>query len=115
MRTVSWVTCESGVWCDLAKPNLSTVLGAGVYVIWQLPSRETVYVGQGAIADRLAIHRNDPNILAYRGSGTLHVTWTLEDDPTRRLSIERYLGELWSPSVSKVFSTTVAPVAVNTP
>ena len=115
MRTVSWVTCESGVWCDLARLNLSSVFGLGVYVIWQSPSRQTVYVGQGAIPERLATHRNDPEILAYRGSGTLHVTWTLENDPTARLSIERYLGELWSPAVSKVFSTTVAPVGVNTP
>ena len=112
--TVDWVKCDGGVFCGLETVDLSGVAATGVYVIWHNPSRRVVYVGEGRIADRLRYHRSDPQVLGHRGSGTLLVTWAAVQDDDARLGIERYLGELWSPLVSRQFRQ-VPRVEVNLP
>ena len=92
-RTVEWIKC-GGSFCNLETVNLNDVRGSGVYVIWQIPSRTVVYVGEGDIRDRLTAHRNDMAIVGHRGNGSLLVTWTYEADRGPRLGIERYLGKL---------------------
>ena len=77
MISVAWVKCADGAnWCPLETVDLSKVNATGVYVIWHSGNpAQVVRVGQGDIAARLTSHRADPNILKYRGSGTLFVTW----------------------------------------
>ena len=114
MREVEWIRCGAA-YCNLETVDLSNVTYLGVYVIWHSPSGQVVYVGQGLINQRLSAHRNDSNILRYRASGSLLATWTSEPDEETRLGIERYLGELWEPLVSKSYSVTASPIVVNTP
>ena len=76
--------------------------------------RRVVYVGEGQIADRLRAHQNNPTIVGHRGSGSLLVTWAKVPDDIIRWGIERYLGELWKPLVSKQFRD-VPTVEVNLP
>jgi hypothetical protein len=115
-QQVEWVKCGEGsaFFCPLETANLSDVKTRGVYVIWQSLSRVVIYVGEGWIADRLNAHRNDPNILGHRGNGTLLVTWASVQNDLTRWGIERYLGELWNPLVSKQFQN-VASIQVNLP
>ena len=67
--------CRPNRWCPLSTVDLDhEAFGAGgVYVIWHdgTPAR-TVRVGQAAvIRERLAVHRDDPEIQAYQRQGTL--------------------------------------------
>jgi hypothetical protein len=66
----------------------------GVYIIWHegAPSR-VVYVGQGDIAERLACHRGEEDILCYAKFGTLRVTWAPLPE-SQRDGIEAYLAAL---------------------
>ena len=112
---VEWIKYSEGaIFCALETVNLSNVETRGVYVIWQNPSRVVLYVGEGWVADRLNAHRNDPNILGHRGNGNLLVTWASVSSDLTRWGIERYLGELYKPLVSKQFRD-VEPVEVNLP
>jgi hypothetical protein len=114
MVTVHWFKCGTDShYCDFETLNLSTVTDTGVYVIWHMgdPSR-VVRVGQGKVADRLAAHRSDPAILAYRSKG-LRVTWA--SVPAHQMDgVERYLAETWVPLVGDAFPAA-APLAVNSP
>jgi hypothetical protein len=114
MHTVKWATCgNDGHWCSLDLLNLEP-LGhtGGVYAIWHEgnPSR-IVRVGQGNIADRLAAHRRDPKIAAYRAFGTLRVTWAVLPEWMWD-GVERYLAEYLQPLVGDAFPD-VLPIAVN--
>lgn len=70
--TLSWNKCEGDKWCpfltvNLDHPHFRSL--EGVYIIWhggQTPW--TVYVGQGAIADRLRSHREEEAILHWASS-----------------------------------------------
>ena len=73
----------------------------GVYIIWhggQNP--RVVYVGQGAIADRLAAHREELTNTQYSSLG-LFVTWAYVD-PAYRDGVERTgaVGERVSDTVA---------------
>jgi hypothetical protein len=114
---VSWIQCgDNNHWCSLENLNLDSVGEvAGVYVIWHEgnPGR-VVKIGQGApIKARLSAHRNDKAILAYRGRGTLRVTWAAVSSAYRD-GVERYLGDTWPPLVGECFPD-VRPIAVNSP
>lgn len=117
MISVAWMKCGSdGHWCDLELLNLETVTAkkTGVYVIWHEgnPAR-VVRIGQGDIARRLAAHRQDPAILAYKRFGRLRVTWAAV--PAHQLDgVERYLANSWPPLIGDAFPN-VAPLAVNSP
>lgn len=72
---------------------------------------KVVRVGQGDIAARLAAHRADPNILKYRASGTMFVTWAAV--PAHQLDgVERFLANQYSPPVGDAFPNA-APIQVN--
>ena len=114
---LKWVRCgDDGHWCSLESLNLDG-LGetAGVYIIWHEgnPGR-VVRVGQGSpIKDRLAAHRSDQRILAYKKTGTLRVTWASVSWADRD-GVERYLADQWSPLIGDSFPD-VEPIAVNSP
>ncbi len=112
---LKWIKCgDDGHWCPLEKLNLNMTTGGGVYIIWHTgnPAR-IVRIGQGAIADRLAAHRNDPEILAYAKAGTLLVTWAAVS-AAQRDGVERYLGDQWPSLVGDVFPD-IEPISVNSP
>ena len=113
---VPWNKCKGDVWCDFLRLNLghehfNTM--EGVYIIWhggQNPA--TVRVGQGFIRDRLAEHKQDPEILVYQPY-TLYVTWA-QVAANQRDGVERYLAETLKPNVGGRFPD-VNPIQVNLP
>ena len=111
MAAVTWVQCRGGVWCSLERVNLSTVTGSGVYVIWA--GNRWVYVGQGDIASRVQAHKSDPEIIAFRNSGQLMVTWA-KVPASQMDGIERYLADTLAPAVGARHPAAL-PIPVNLP
>lgn len=113
---LSWYKCEGDVWCPLDSVNLEHELFEdleGVYVIWHGgDSPETVRVGQGNIAERLAAHRQDQEVQAYADQ-TLYVTWA-SVPPVLQDGVEVFLGSRLNPLVGERFPN-VAPISVNLP
>ena len=115
MTYLNWVKCGDGAnWCPLETVTLDEVNASGVYIIWHEgnPGR-VVRVGQGDIKDRLCKHRKDKDVLAYKSSGILRVTWA-SVPLFQRDGVERYLANTWSPLVGDVFPDAL-PIAVNSP
>jgi hypothetical protein len=116
MLNVAWIKSTQNDWLRFETFNLSSVVKTvGVYVIWHTGQPPwTVKAGQGDIAERLGVHRNDPRILAYRSYGAgLFVTWAAVQ--TAYLNgVERYLGDQLRPLVAERFPD-VAPIPVNLP
>ena len=85
----------------------------GVYIIWHSGEHPgTVYVGQGVIADRLKVHRQDDEILKFSHLG-LFVTWARLDASSRN-GVERFLAESLNPKVGSN-SPSGSPIQVNLP
>ena len=110
--TLTWKKYESG-WYRLEALNVTDVYDEGVYIIWQLPSKEFVYVGQGDIAMQIAKRREDPTITEHRKSGTLYVTWA-SVPITSWDGIERYLANQYNP-MEGPSHPDVPPIPVNLP
>ncbi len=116
MITVHWYKCgKDNHYCDLETLELDKVKETGVYIIWHTgdPSR-VVRLGQGNVADRLAVHRKDKKVLAYKKDGVeLRVTWAAL--PAHQMDgVERYLANTWPPLIGDVFPD-VEPLEVNSP
>jgi len=116
MLTVHWFKCgDDGHYCDLELLKLDTITDAtGVYIIWHegQPGR-VVRIGQGKIADRLAAHRQDPAILAYKKYGNLRVTGAAV--PAHQMdAVELYLANEWHPLIGDAFPEVI-PLEVNSP
>lgn len=113
MLQLSWIKCQGDVWCSLLKVNLEKVTATGVYVIWHAGDNpRTVRVGQGNIADRLSVHRNDENITQYSEHG-LYVTWA-SVSAKQMDGVEAYLADILNPLEGERFPE-VARIAVNSP
>jgi hypothetical protein len=113
---LEWIKCEGNQWCNFNNVNLShshfIELG-GVYIIWHGgQSPWTVYVGQGLIAERLAAHRQEKEILQYSPLG-LFVTWA-KASVTDRDGIELFLAQKLQPRVGHRYPS-VNPIPVNLP
>lgn len=113
---INWRKCgDDSHWCSLENLDLDSVGDvAGVYIIWHEgnPGR-VVYVGQGDIKDRLAIHRKNNQITRYAANGTLRVTWASVSSRDRD-GVERFLADTWVPLVGDAHPD-VQPIAVNSP
>jgi len=114
---LTWKKCgDDGHWCSLEDLDLSSIGEvAGVYIIWHEgnPGR-VVRLGQGdPIKDRLAGHRLDKEIMAYKKVGKLRVTWA-SVPLAQRDGVERYLAETWPPLVGDAFPRA-QPIVVNSP
>jgi hypothetical protein len=99
--TLNWNKCVGGIWCPFETVNLDGVGEvSGVYLIWHGGANPRwVRVGQGNIKERLSVHRNDPQILAYRPHG-LFVTWAAV--PAAQLDgVEAYLFDQCKPLVGE--------------
>jgi hypothetical protein len=115
MLSLTWIKSTQNEWLLFETFNLASVTKTtGVYVIWhggQTP--RVVRVGQGDIADRIAAHRGDQQILAYRSYGGLGITWAAV--PAYALDgVERYLADQLKPLVGDRFPNVV-PVPANLP
>lgn len=114
--TLLWNKCQRDLWCGLLDVDLSHSHFdgmEGVYVIWHAGNQaQTVRVGQGIIRDRIAQHRQDSQILAYRNLG-LFVTWA-SVPAYQRDGVERYLGDQLAPKVDDRLPDAV-PIQVNLP
>ena len=85
----------------------------GVYIIWHAGQNPaTVRVGQGVIRDRLAEHREDDEVQAYK-ERALYVTWASVSAQYWD-GVEVYLGEKLMPLVGERFPKT-KPIEVNLP
>jgi hypothetical protein len=115
MITVHWFKCgDDRHYCDLENLNLDSVTETGVYIIWHEgnPSR-VVRLGKGKVADRLAAHRKDAAVLAYKKQGKLRVTWA--SVPAHQIDgVELYLANTWPPLIGDAFPDVV-PLEVNSP
>jgi hypothetical protein len=111
-----WNKCDGTVWCDFFKVDLANSHFdgmEGVYVIWHGGAPPNIVrVGQGVIRDRIAQHRQDPQILAFRNY-SLFVTWA-SVPASQRDGVERFLGEQLAPKVGYRLPA-VQPIAVNLP
>jgi hypothetical protein len=115
MLRVNWVKCgDDHHYCNLELLKLDKLSTTGVYIIWHegQPGR-VVRIGQGEISDRLAVHRQDARVLAYKKYGALRVTWAAV--PAHLMdSVELYLANEWHPLLGDAFPD-VTPLAVNSP
>ena len=113
---LEWGKCTEGQWCLLRSLNLQHPVFAGlqgVYIIWHggIEPR-VVYVGQGAIAERLGMHRTDPNILQYAYQG---LAVTRSAVPRSQMDgVESFLVAVLEPSENKQVPS-VPHVSVNLP
>lgn len=108
---LKWTKCMGDVWCDFHRVNLSHAHFdnlSGVYVIWS--NKITVRVGSGIIKDRIADHRNDPQITAFPN---LRVVWA-QVNRNQMQGVEKYLSDLLNPKVGERFPN-VTPIPVNWP
>lgn len=114
--SLEWGKCAGGQWCLLRSLNLQHAAFEGLhgaYVIWHGGSDpRVVYVGQGAIAERLRAHRTSPDILRYAPQG-LFVTWSPVEHGQID-GVESFLVRALSPLENKAVPSA-PPVSVNFP
>ena len=116
MALVTWVKCQSNIWCPFETVTLENIGNiSGVYVIWHEgnPS-QVVRVGQGIVIERIAAHRQDKVTTQYRQFGTLQITWAAVPKKADRDGIERFLANHYKPLVGDAWPD-VAPIPVNLP
>jgi hypothetical protein len=117
MTILYWNKCNGDNWCSFERVELDhdhfTGM-AGVYVIWYAAGSnpKAVRVGQGNIADRIAAHRRDPQIMTY-ATRSLYVTWA-KVPAAQQNGIEAYLAAVLDPIVGERFPN-VASIEVNLP
>jgi hypothetical protein len=108
--------CTGEVWCPLSTVNLAHPYFnnvEGVYIIWHGGSSPaTVRVGRGVIKDRLAAHRNDPQIQAFASLG-LFVTWA-SIQANYHEGVETFLAARLNPKVGERWPDR-AQIEVNLP
>lgn len=113
---VNWNKCQGDAWCRFNDVNLNDDHFdnmAGVYVIWHGGNNpKTVRVGQGLIKDRIAAHRVDSEVQAYKQHG-LFVTWASVPGNSRN-GMEAFLAQNLDPIVGERFPN-ITPIPVNLP
>lgn len=97
---------------DLILPSVRT---DGVYVIYVIEHQtpQVIYVGQGVVADRLAVHRTNQTIRATNVRSTVYVTFASVPTVTRN-GVERFLADRLRPMLGDAHPTAL-PVAVSLP
>lgn len=115
MLKLNWKTCgDDRHWCDFKNLDLGKITDIGVYMIWHQGDPSCVVrVGQGKISERIADHRDDPEITQYDKIGALRVTWASVESHLRD-GVEAYLADTWNPLVGDRWPAA-DPIAVNNP
>jgi hypothetical protein len=113
---VQWGKSTDGMWCqlngvDLTSPALNVT---GNYIVWfGAPGHNVLRVGQGNIGERLADHKSNPKIQAYKSRGLLLFTWATV--PNNKLNgVELYLARHYTPLEGERYPN-VTPITVNLP
>lgn len=118
MLKLKWRVCgDDAHWCNFFNLNLDNKLDnvEGVYVIFYLDDGElgrVVRLGQGHVANRVAAHREDPDVTQYSNKDLL-VTWATVS-ATNRDGVEAYLANLLDPLVGDRFPEN-REIEVNSP
>ena len=110
---IVWGTCgDDGHWCNFKNLNLdsdSFKSKKGVYIIWSAGDT-VVRVGSGLIKDRIADHRDNPDITSYKN---LLVTWAKVNE-NQMQGVEKFLADTYDPEVGERFPDRT-PISVNLP
>lgn len=113
---VKWIKNTENAWCglqtiDLKNSHFDDLYG--VYMIWQGgPVPRCIRIGQGMIRERIAHHRTDPELDAYRDK-KLFVTWAKV--PADQLDgVEAYLVQQYKPLAGDR-PAKAKPISVNLP
>nr|BFF39791.1 hypothetical protein BACY1_15960 [Tenacibaculum mesophilum] len=109
--TVEWIYCQNNEWCDFLTLNLENQHFNnlnGVYIIWS--GKTIVRLGSGEIKNRIADHRNNPDIIAYPN---LKVTWA-KINANQMQGVEKYLADVLNPEIGERFPNRT-PIEVNLP
>lgn len=116
MLDVNWGHCTNDSWCSFLDLNLANSYFdclEGVYIIWHGGNNaKTVRVGQGIIRDRIAVHRDEDEILEYKNLD-LFVTWAQVSKKDRG-GVEKFLAEELNPLVGKMYPD-VELIEINLP
>ena len=115
MPQLDWVKSTNGDWLGLDTVRLAKVSTLGVHIVWINTSYgpQWLTVGKGDIASSLETLRSHPQIVRYRGSGWMGVTWAAV--PAFDLDgVGRYVAERLQPLVTARVAL-VPPVPVNLP
>lgn len=114
MGPVHWAKTDAGNWYSFETCNLFYARGSGVYVIWYDAAKpESVCVGHGVIATRIAERRTDRGVLMYRELGPLYVTWA-ELPHGMQQGAARYLTEKLQPPFGDTLML-IPPIEIDLP
>ena len=117
---LDWIKCNNGSWCNFMHVDLNNVKTRGIYWIWcdgyyQLPEyhlANTVYIGQGNIAERIIGHRKNPRITEYNDRDRLLVTWAHVMDEYLN-AVEGYFCTMYKPRAMVRCPDINEPVYIN--
>ena len=108
---------RAGDWCRLDTLNLAEVDGVGVFVVWRVGdvgrASVVLYVGRGALRQRIADCRRDP-IMSNNNPDGLRITWAVADPPDVD-GVAAYLYQQLRPLWGEVLRSPAAPRPVNLP
>ena len=113
---VKWIKCQGDAYCPLNTVNLEHEHFnglEGVYIIWHgglTPT--TVFVGHGAIRERLAFHRSDPAVQVFSNLG-LFTTWAAIPQQ-EQIGVQQFLMNQLKPKVPGQ-TVSLVPTPVNLP
>lgn len=114
MIILTWTSRDRNRWWTLDDVQLFRARTTGVFLIWYAgQSGRVVCVGQGDVAQQLAVLKEQADIRAHDANGELLVTWAQVSAP-RIDGITRYLAETWSPLIEGALPDTAA-IEVNSP
>ena len=114
---LNWQKCQGEVWCKLNfvrldHPHFNNL--DGVYVIWHGGTTPAcVFVGKGAIRDKLTFHRSDERIQKSYAELGLFATWT-PVQPESRAGVEAFLISSLKPLVQDQLPSA-DPIQFNPP
>jgi len=118
-KTIQWIKCEPDPhWCNLPTLEVDKIQVRGVYMIWYESSTaqaaHVVRIGQGDIAQQLAMERINPLTLSYTTKAPLRVTWAAASAQETD-GIERFLIDKYKPYLLTATVGAVTPTEVNLP
>lgn len=114
MLHVSWTKCAGNAWCQLEKVDVARVTSSGVFIVWAGTQRpRAVRVGYGPIARVVRAQRHDANVMRYRKTGTLYVSWAVLPDYESQ-GVMIYLSNVMRPFIADLLPR-VGMIEVNLP
>jgi hypothetical protein len=116
MTWVNWATSGGCRFLSFETADLGQAPSSGVYVIVLIGAAPcTVKVGHGDVPRLVAIDRDDPEVLKFRQSGELEITWA-DAPPELAAGYARHLSDwaVLNPCI-KLSDLHAQPIPVNVP